>query len=51
MQRVRARDGGAVREEVLHGAQRLACGGEVERRGVPAAAAGVEVGAVGDEEF
>lgn len=51
MQRVRAGDGGAVREEELHRGQRPACGGEVERRRVPAAAAGVEVGAVGDEEF
>ena len=51
MQRVRAGHGGAVREEELHRGQRHACCGEVEGRGVPAPAAGVEIGAVGDEEL
>lgn len=51
MERVRAGHGGAVREEELHDGQRHACGSEVEGSGAPPPAAGVEVSAVGDEEF
>ena len=46
-----ASDGSTVREEELNGRQRSACGGEIEGGGVPPEAAGVEVGAIGDEEF
>ena len=51
MKGVCASNGSIVREEEFNGRQRSACGGEVEGGGVPPEAAGVEIGAVGEEIF